>query len=246
MSIQCGFFKMLLDSKNSSNDFLYSIFVDQLLKYSIYRPNTDTVPLGQNCHQRLINPEWSPVLTSSGWLCWSFLPKPKPTKESAKIGLEAIKGANIPAKQNYMMIWCIVIWYHLKAWMPKELEALHLTSSYEDDDDYEKRTMVIREGGDDYYEKRTIIIMRRGGWWLSDGDDDDYQKGRMIIMRKGRWWLWEGDDEDYKNGTMMIMRRGRWWLEKGGMIIMRRGRWWLSEGEERISCGNIDLSSLLH
>ena len=47
--------------------------------------------------------------------------------------------------------------------MPKEMEALHLTSSYEGDDDYEKRTMVIREGGDDYYEKRTIIIMRRGG-----------------------------------------------------------------------------------
>ena len=58
--------------------------------------------------------------------------------------------------------------------MPKELEALHLTSSYEDDDDYEKGTMVIREGGDDYYEKGTMMIIRRGG-------EDLVRKYRLII-----------------------------------------------------------------
>ena len=37
------------------------------------------------------------LLTSSGWLCCSFFPKPKPTKERAKMGEDAISGANIPA-----------------------------------------------------------------------------------------------------------------------------------------------------
>ena len=112
------------------------------------------------------------ILTSSGWLCWIFLPKPKPTKESAKMGLEAIKGANIPAKQNYLVVWCIVIWYHLKAQMPKELEALHLTSNYEDEDDYQKETMMI---------------IRRERWLLWEKNGDDHEKRR--IMRRGRWWL---------------------------------------------------------
>ena len=153
-------------------------------------------------------------LTSSGWLCWIFLPKPKPTKDSAKMGLEAIKGANIPAKQNYLMIWCIVIWYHLKTQMPKELEALHLTSNYEDEDDYQKETMMIirREGwllweknGDDF-ERGKMMIMKREGWLLWEKNGDDYEKGRMI-MRRGRLLLWEGGDY-YEKGRMMIVRRG--------------------------------------
>ena len=158
---------MLLDSKNCSNAFLDSTFVAQIFHFpSQHRCCFPWSQLSPKIDKSRM------ILTSSGWLCWIFLPKPKPTKDSAKMGLEAIKGANIPAKQNYLMILCIVIWCHLKAQMPKELEALHLTSNYEDEDDYQKETMMI---------------IRREGWLLWEKNGDDYEKGRMIIMKKGPW-----------------------------------------------------------
>ena len=169
MSIQCGIF--IINALRFQKLF-WRIF--KFLCWSIaeifHFPSQDghnAVPLGLNCHQRLINPEWSSP-HQDGFVESSCQSRSQ-RRKVRRWDLRPSRGRTY--LQN-RIIWWFDVWYHLKEQMPKELESLHLTSNYEDEDDYQKETMMI---------------IRRERWLLWEKNGDDHEKRR--IMRRGRWWL---------------------------------------------------------